>query len=130
MSATLPKVALSLRQPWAWLVIHAGKDIENRKWSTKFRGECLIHASKGMTRDEYRDVRDWLQMKGMQHIALPKFEDLSRGGLVGVVTITDCVAHHPSRWFFGPYGFVIEGARPLPFMPCKGSLGFFNPMLP
>jgi hypothetical protein len=37
--------ALSLRQPWAWAVVHGGKDIENRVWSTKFRGEFLIHAA-------------------------------------------------------------------------------------
>ena len=30
--------ALSIRQPWAWAIINAGKDIENRQWPTKFRG--------------------------------------------------------------------------------------------
>jgi hypothetical protein len=48
-----PCIALSIRQPWAWLILHAGKDIENRDWPTKYRGPFLIHASKGMTRDEY-----------------------------------------------------------------------------
>lgn len=28
-------------------------------------------------------------------------------------------------WFFGPYGFVLADVRELPFMPCKGQLGFF-----
>jgi hypothetical protein len=44
--------ALSIRQPWAWLILNAGKDIENRDWLTRFRGPFLIHASKGMTRAE------------------------------------------------------------------------------
>lgn len=36
---------LSLRQPWAWAVVHAGKSVENRRWNTNFRGEFLIHAA-------------------------------------------------------------------------------------
>lgn len=48
-----PAVALSIRQPWAWLIIHGGKDIENRTWPTRFRGRVAVHAGKGMTRDEY-----------------------------------------------------------------------------
>src|SRR5690348_2447825 len=48
--------ALSIRQPWAWLILHAGKDIENRDWSTRFRGQVLIHAAKGMTQNEFADA--------------------------------------------------------------------------
>jgi hypothetical protein len=33
--------ALSIRQPWAWLICHAGKNIENRPWRTQFRGRFL-----------------------------------------------------------------------------------------
>jgi hypothetical protein len=38
--------ALSIMQPWAWLIVNGLKDIENRKWSTDFRGEFLVHAGK------------------------------------------------------------------------------------
>src|ERR1051326_1498970 len=38
--------ALSVRQPWAWLIIYGGKDIENRDWPTSHRGPTLIHAGK------------------------------------------------------------------------------------
>ena len=44
--------ALSIRQPWAWLIVHGRKDIENRSWRTKFRGRFLVHAAQGMTRRE------------------------------------------------------------------------------
>jgi len=44
--AILP--ALSIWQPWAWLIANGYKDIENRTWWTKFRGPFLIHASKRM----------------------------------------------------------------------------------
>ena len=50
--------ALSIRQPWAWLILNAGKDIENRSWYTSVRGRVLIHASKGMTLAEYEDAID------------------------------------------------------------------------
>ena len=36
--------ALSIKQPWAWLIVNGFKDIENRTWRTKIRGEFLIHA--------------------------------------------------------------------------------------
>src|SRR5437016_10859136 len=38
--------ALSVRQPWAWLIVNGHKDIENRSWQTKFRGKLLIHAGQ------------------------------------------------------------------------------------
>jgi len=38
--------ALSIRQPWAWLLVEGFKDIENRTWKTNYRGSFLIHASK------------------------------------------------------------------------------------
>ncbi|MEI3544750.1 MAG: ASCH domain-containing protein [Alphaproteobacteria bacterium] len=37
---------LSIRQPWAWLIVNGYKDIENRTWPTHFRGKVLIHAGK------------------------------------------------------------------------------------
>jgi len=47
-------LALSIRQPWAYLIIHAGKDVENREWPTRVRGNILIHAGKTMTRADYQ----------------------------------------------------------------------------
>jgi hypothetical protein len=37
--------ALSIRQPWAWLIIAGIKDIENRRWATNHRGPILVHAA-------------------------------------------------------------------------------------
>jgi hypothetical protein len=45
--------ALSIRQPWAWLIVNGQKDIENRCWKTHFRGKIYVHAAKGMTRGDY-----------------------------------------------------------------------------
>jgi hypothetical protein len=117
--------ALSIRQPWAWLIVNGHKDIENRQWLTHYRGPLLIHASKGMTRAEYDFASEHaLSATG---ITLPLFDELERGGIVGRVDLVDCVNQYPSPWFFGEFGFVLKNAKPLPFHPCKGALGFFVP---
>ncbi len=114
--------ALSIRQPWAWLILHAGKDVENREWPTRFRGRFLIHASKGMTSDEYFDVAYQLYGK----IVLPPFDKLERGGIVGSAELVACINDGASEWFYGPYGFILRDPTPLPFRPYKGQLGFFE----
>lgn len=122
--------ALSIRQPWAWLIVNGHKDIENRTWSTNYRGHVLIHASKGMTRAEYEDVEDFLHFTPkLSHIRLPAFEDLQRGGIVGVAVVLDCVPdfRRSSPWHMpDQFGFAMSHACPLPFTPLKGALGFFE----
>lgn len=133
--------ALSIRQPWAWLILRpdltdpdawdheskAGniKDIENRSWPTKHRGDFAIHASALYTRtahDEYCQV-----MQECFDIQLPAYELLQTGGIVGMAKIVDCVATHPSRWKeANAWGFVLADAKPLPFVPFKGRLSFFD----
>ncbi|MFA4986790.1 MAG: ASCH domain-containing protein [Candidatus Brocadiia bacterium] len=115
--------ALSIRQPWAWLILHGGKRIENREWSTNFRGCFLIHASKGMTPGEYEDAEwsaEWNDVK------LPPFETLQRGGIVGMAKLVDCVTESDSPWFVGRCGFVLDEVKPLPFRSYRGALGFFD----
>ncbi|MEW6614015.1 MAG: ASCH domain-containing protein [Thermodesulfobacteriota bacterium] len=120
--------ALSIKQPWAWAIIHGGKDIENRTWPTRFRGRFLVHASKTFDMEGWK----WIaRMEGrlciQQSIAeLPHYKDFLMGGIIGSVEIVGCVRHHGSLWFEGPYGFVLADPRPMEFMLCKGSLGFFD----
>jgi hypothetical protein len=125
-------MALSIRQPWAWLIMNAGKDIENRNWPTKFRGRVLIHAAKGCTVDEYDSVYEWLsdEFEDAFCEAMPDLKAIERGGIIGSVEIVDCVTSSSSSWFFGRYGFVLRNPRVLPFTPCKGRLGFFDVSLP
>ena len=40
-----PRVALSVRQPWAWTLLFSGKDVENRTWSTRCRERIWIHGT-------------------------------------------------------------------------------------
>lgn len=115
--------ALSIKQPWAWLIIHGGKDIENRTWHTKHRGRFLVHASKGMTRAEY-NAASWVA--GPLGVTLPRFEDLLRGGIVGSVELVDSVDTSESPWYMGEKGFVLRDPSPLPFHSHKGQLQFFE----
>lgn len=114
--------ALSILQPWAWLIVNGHKNIENRKWRTAYRGPVLIHAGKTYGKIDYEaDVEHYRRKFGQ----LPPREEMI-GGIVGIATIVDCVSHSESEWFNGPYGFVLRDAKPLPFRPYKGQLGFFE----
>jgi hypothetical protein len=122
--------ALSIRQPWAWLILNAGKDIENRDWRTGFRGPCLIHAAKTMTRADYNACCLFLADDRFDSIELPLPQDLQRGGIVGQATVDACLIKSDSKWFCGPYGFKLSNPRELPFTPLKGRLGFFPVPMP
>lgn len=128
LTRSLPTKALSIRQPWAWLIVNGHKDIENRSWATRFRGPVLIHAAKGMTRQEYEDAADFAYFGCGVH-QMPTFEQMQRGGIVGMATVVDCVPaeRRTSRWHMeGCNGFALRGAQPLPFTSMAGRLGFFD----
>ena len=123
--------ALSIKQPWAWLIATGYKDIENRNWPTDFRGRIYIHAGKKFDYDgfnwlcthsrgrlDYVDMSEWATQAVYPTL----------GAIIGEVTIIDCVAKSYSPWFDGPYGFIV--ANPTLYeksLPCRGRLGFFKP---
>lgn len=116
-------IALSIRQPWAWLIVHGHKDVENRDWPTRYRGETLIHAGKTKDKEQYAAAQEMAKEVGLE---LPPIDDLEYGGIVGRAYLHDCVSHSPSHWFIGEHGFLLRDSTPLPFTPCRGRLGFFN----
>lgn len=118
--------ALSIKQPWAWLIANGYKDVENRTWNTNYRGEFLIHASGTFDLYGYECVRIGIRNQQLDIVDLPPLYKYQCGGIVGIAAIVDCVTEHDSRWFTGPYGFVIECARQLNFDKCKGQLKFFD----
>jgi len=125
-------IALSVRQPWAWLIANGHKDIENRNWPTKFRGRVLIHASMAMSYDEYDACVIFCSGLPVKITKFPLFEQLKfeRGVIVGEAEMVDCVEQSDSPWFVGQYGFVLRNQKVItPFQPCKGKLGFFRPNL-
>jgi len=125
----LPTLALSVRQPWAWAIIYAGKDIENRSWQAvnhglRQRGRIAIHASKGMSRYEYDDAAGF--MRQIIGVECPKPADLLRGGIVGSVEVVDVVSKSKSPWFMEPRGLVLRNPEPCTFIPALGMLGYFK----
>lgn len=135
---------ISIRQPWAWGIFRAGKDIENRSWATKVRGRVLVHASlrtpTTLDREQILSIlmKHPLRWTGTMLCDALDIGPESRetrwsalrmlpvGGIIGSVEIVDCVSHSTSPWFFGPFGFVLRDPRPLPFIRLKGRLGFWN----
>lgn len=121
--------ALSVRQPWAWAIMNAGKDIENRSWQAvnhglKRRGRIAIHAAVGMTRRDYDDAADFINRV---YGRCPRPEILIRGAIIGFVDVVDVVSESDSPWFFGPRGLVLENPQPVyPSGLVKGALGYFD----
>ena len=122
--------AIAIRQPWAWAVAHAGKDVENRgphaprQFKAAIGQPILVHASKAMTADEYERGAKFMASIGVR---CPAPDDLQFGGIIGSVLVVDIVTRHRSRWFHGPSALVLADARPERFRPARGQLGLFTP---
>lgn len=124
--------ALSIKQPWATLLLHGLKTIEVRSWPTARRGRILIHAAK----QSATDPAIWALLPAALHETAQQ-----RGGLVGACELTGCLVY-PDReafaadrprhlndpdWFAPPalYGFTVAHPEPLPFRAYPGWVRFF-----
>jgi len=74
---------LTIRQPWATLIMQRHKRFEFRSWQTKYRGDLLIHAGKGVDKEAVKRLSKYI----------PK--DLPTGKILGKVTLVDCVKITP-----------------------------------
>ena len=116
--------ALSIRQPWAYLIVNGFKDIENRDWHTGYRGSVIVHASKYSDDNSIWGAKDLMDRLG---IPWPKRETMALGAIVGIVDIVDCVESSDSPWFAGRYGFVLANPRIVtPAIPYRGRLGLYE----
>jgi ASCH domain len=125
--------ALSIKQPWAALVVQGLKTIEIRRWPTARRGRILIHAAAVPDNrpEAWRHVPNDL-------LTLAKIQ----GGILGSVEITDCLrypdlatflidqaAHrNEPSWFEPPllYGFKFERPELMAFRKFPGWFRFFK----
>jgi hypothetical protein len=123
-----PLLALTIRQPWLWAILWAGKDVENRDWQTRYRGRIALHASAGLTSTDYEEFKYFRHnLKNQPRIITPAFDELKRGAILGVAELSDCVRRSGSQWFQGDYGFVLKNVRRLTRpLPCKGMLKFWE----
>ena len=117
---------LSLKQPYAELIVSGCKTIELRKWNTKFRGKFLVHASLNTD----KDAVDEFYNKG-----LIKTMDLPVGCIIGCVTLVDVKRYdsfvldgdrHLATMDYGCYGFVLTNAERMEKVYVKGKLNFWN----
>lgn len=114
--------ALTLRQPWAWAVAHAGKRIENRTWrppASLVGSWFLIHAGKALDSAAVASLAE-------RGIVVPS--DVERGAFVAVARCGGWVTQSSDPWFLGPFGWVLTEVIPLPEpIPCRGRQGVWFP---
>jgi hypothetical protein len=126
-------LALSVKQPWAALLVSGCKTIEVRRWPTARRGRVLIHAARRA--DERSEAWEKVPRELLPLVRL-------RGGIIGAGTLTGCVTYRTldafaadegrhriaPDWFEGPflYGFLFANLSVLPFRRCRGRMGFFH----
>ena len=120
--------AISIKQPWAWLIANGYKPIENRVWYTNYTGILLIHASSKYDDNfpnsyltYYHEIHE-----AVMKTPIPKPNDLEFGGFVGIANMVDCVRKHESIWFQSGWGFVFSGARPFKLVEYPGRLKIFE----
>src|SRR6185295_11292565 len=116
-----PAMALSMYQPWAWLVAMGIKTLENRTpgfSGRNFRGRLWVHASKKYDREQYEQAKALAEQNGF--FELPKFDQLerfARGAIIGQVTVCDRIgvpASLPDGWrMAGRFGLVLRDAQML-----------------
>ncbi len=128
--------AISLIQPWAWLVTAGSKRIENRTWhlpKSMIGQTVLIHASKTDPR-KFPDVHKFMEFVGLRE-DIPSEAFSMRGGVVGWAKIGGCLCPHNTMvvdgydlrwWMKDQHGFLLEKVGVLPFTPCSGRMGFFD----
>ena len=70
---------LTIKQPWATLIMQGDKRFEFRSWQTKYRGDLLIHAGKGIDKEAMKRLAKYI----------PK--DMPSGKILGKVTLVDYI---------------------------------------
>ena len=92
---------ITVKQPWASLIVEGIKDIENRTWKTKFRGRVLIHSS---AKPVCKPTEIFSLFNREQFLSLPEHTEGSPAtiavlsSIIGSVEIVDCVINHESIW--------------------------------
>lgn len=119
--------SISIRQPWAWAIINAGKNIENRTWRTNYRGKVIVHASKHFDHAGYDKLVKASKMLGFK---IPDKEELKKqsGGFVGMVDIVGCRKNIKNNFWkdADSYGWVLANPIKLNFVPYRGKLSLFK----
>ena len=123
--------AITIWQPWAWAIAHAGKDIENRTWKPPqsiVGRRIAIHAGKRIDTDVIEDM----QLGGYYDESLvcedcPCASDMVTGAFVATAVLAGTVDQGESPWFRGPIGWLLRDVKALPQpVPCRGAQGLWT----
>lgn len=123
---------ITIKQPFATLIAEGLKEYEFRTWKTKYRGEILIHAGKGIDKEA---------MKRYEHLNL----EYPAGTIIAKATITDCIfvdntlkeklQHKNPLIYYGilnkdstwtGYGFKLENITKVPQIKVSGKLSLWD----
>jgi hypothetical protein len=130
---------LSIKNPWAYLIIHYGKNIENRSRPTKYRGQLLIHASAKSDLGSYSDIWTNSDVQKIWNEINPLKTDIEKtnGHIIGMVDLVNCTPgtitnyqrYPKSVWaeVESPSHYHLE--KPFPFvvpLKAKGMLGIWT----
>ena len=122
---------LTIKQPFASLIAEGIKEYEFRTWKTKYRGEILIHAGKGV---------DKKAMKKYEHLNL----EYPSGCIIAKCNLDDCVfiddnmriflqkknplvySNIINNYDWNGYGFLLSNVRKINPIFVKGKLSFWE----
>jgi len=127
-------LALTIWQPWAWLIANGHKLVENREWPPPpgVLGQTIaIHA--GLKRIP---IGDWYSIQGAleidRGIILPPRESVPFGAIVATARLAAIIRNagelsdDQRYWFNGPVGWVLENVRAIEPIPVKGAQGLWR----
>lgn len=117
--------AITIKQPWAQLIMLGIKNIENRSWATDYRGEIFVHAGMKWDSDPWPDDVD-LKGHGLSFFSVEK---LPRGVILGTVNLAAIGTDSVSPWALpGQFHWVLSDPKPLTApIPWRGQLGLWYP---
>lgn len=121
---------ITIKQPWATLIVEGYKRFEFRSWKTNYRGNILIHAGKGIDKEAMERLKKYLP------------DEIPIGKIIGKATLTDCVPMskdfadmlskenndiYTTHSFSRNYGFKLENVEKLDNpIEIRGQLGLWN----
>jgi hypothetical protein len=134
--------AITIKNPWACLIVKGIKDIENRMWKTAYRGKLLIHVGKTdvCNPDDfslYTEEQIYAIGEAYGSKVLTTVDPLLyiHSAIIGSVNIVDCIVDHPSIWAehsLNPlkpiYNWVLDDPHfyETPILNVKGQLKIFD----
>lgn len=116
---------LTVAQPWATCITEFGKTVENRTWTTKYRGPVAIHAARrydphGAPNAEALAGQRFHPMRGPAGI---------RGAIIALAELIDVHRCNGdcSTWAEpGQWQFVLANVHPTTPIPVRGALGLWR----